>query len=202
MLADNGNSVVLSGITSVISVFSYYMKILSIGHFHNFFDNKTPFLDIRVEVVVKWILFFHTRFELKRFPTLQNDIATAANEALERFCEESRKTVLRLVEMESSYLMVDFFRKLHTEPAKKPEKNANPSGPNNDHFNDNYLRRIGSNVNAYIGMVCDTLKNTIPKAVVYCQVREAKRSLLSNFYAQVGKREKERLSAMLDEDPK
>ncbi|XVE74632.1 hypothetical protein DITRI_Ditri12bG0032800 [Diplodiscus trichospermus] len=139
--------------------------------------------------------------ELKRFPTLQNDIATAANEALERFREESRKTVLRLVEMESSYLTVDFFRKLHTEPEKKPEKNANPSGPNNDLFNDNYLRRIGSNVNAYIGMVCDTLKNTIPKAVVYCQVREAKRSLLSNFYAQVGRREKEQLSAMLDEDP-
>ncbi|XP_022776487.1 dynamin-related protein 1C isoform X2 [Durio zibethinus] len=135
--------------------------------------------------------------ELKRFPTLQNDIATAANEALERFREESRKTVLRLVEMESSYLTVDFFRKLHTEP----EKNANPSGPNNDRFNDNYIRRIGSNVNAYIGMVCDTLKNTIPKAVVYCQVREAKRSLLSNFYAQVGRREKERLGAMLDEDP-
>ncbi|EOY01112.1 hypothetical protein QUC31_013943 [Theobroma cacao] len=139
--------------------------------------------------------------ELKRFPTLQNDIATAANEALERFREESRKTVIRLVEMESSYLTVDFFRKLHTEPEKKPEKNANPSGPNNDRFNDNYLRRIGSNVKAYISMVCDTLKNTIPKAVVYCQVREAKRSLLSNFYAQVGRREKERLSAMLDEDP-
>lgn len=47
----------------------------------------------------------------------------------------------------------------------------------------------GSNVSAYIGMVCDTLKNTIPKAVVYCQVREAKRALLSNFYAQVGRRE-------------
>ncbi|XVE85490.1 hypothetical protein DITRI_Ditri17bG0094800 [Diplodiscus trichospermus] len=139
--------------------------------------------------------------ELKRFPTLQNDIATAANEALERFREESRKTVLRLVEMESSYLTVDFFRKLHMEPEKKNEKNANSSGPNNDHLNDNYLRRIGSNVNGYINMVCDTLKNTIPKAVVYCQVREAKRSLLSNFYAQVGRREKERLSAMLDEDP-
>ncbi|OMO93958.1 hypothetical protein COLO4_16600 [Corchorus olitorius] len=139
--------------------------------------------------------------ELKRFPTLSNDIATAANEALERFREESRKTVIRLVEMESSYLTVDFFRKLHTEPEKKPEKNANPSGPNNDRLGDNYLRRIGSNVNAYINMVCDTLKNTIPKAVVYCQVREAKRSLLSNFYAQIGRREKERLSAMLDEDP-
>ncbi|GMJ04481.1 DYNAMIN RELATED PROTEIN 1C, DYNAMIN-like 1C, ARABIDOPSIS DYNAMIN-LIKE PROTEIN 5 [Hibiscus trionum] len=143
--------------------------------------------------------------ELKRFPTLQNDIATAANEALERFREEGRKTVIRLVEMESSYLTVDFFRKLHAEPERKPErkpeKNANPPGPNDDLFHDHSLRRIGSNVSAYIAMVSDTLKNTIPKAVVYCQVREAKRSLLTNFYAQIGRREKERLSAMLDEDP-
>lgn len=50
-------------------------------------------------------------------------------------------------------------------------------------------------------MVCDTLKNSIPKAVVYCQVREAKRALLNHFYAQIGRREKEQLSAMLDEDP-
>lgn len=47
----------------------------------------------------------------------------------------------------------------------------------------------GSNVSAYINMVCDTLRNTIPKAVVYCQVREAKRSLLNHFYVQVGKKE-------------
>lgn len=143
--------------------------------------------------------------ELKRFPTLTTDIATAANEALERFREESRKTVVRLVEMESSYLTVDFFRKLHAEPEKKPEKNleknGNPPGPNNDRFHDNSLRRIGSNVSAYIAMVSDTLKNTIPKAVVYCQVREAKRSLLTHFYSQLGRKEKERLSAMLDEDP-
>ncbi|KAE8690891.1 Dynamin-related protein 1C [Hibiscus syriacus] len=85
--------------------------------------------------------------ELKRFPTLQSDIATAANEALERFREEGRKTVIRLVEMESSYLTVDFFRKLHAEPESKPEKksekNANPPGPNNDLYHDHSLRRIG-----------------------------------------------------------
>lgn len=47
----------------------------------------------------------------------------------------------------------------------------------------------GSNVNSYIGMVCDTLKNTIPKAVVHGQVREAKRSLLNHFYVHVGRKE-------------
>lgn len=48
---------------------------------------------------------------------------------------------------------------------------------------------IGSNVSGYIGMVCDTLKNSIPKAVVYCQVLSAKRSLLNQFYAHVGRQE-------------
>jgi len=136
--------------------------------------------------------------ELKRFPTLQSDIAAAATESLERFRDESRKTVLRLVDMESSYLTVEFFRKLHLEP----EKPSNPpSGPNMDRYSDNHFRKIGSNVTAYINMVCDSLKNSIPKAVVYCQVREAKRSLLNNFYAHVGRREKQQLGAMLDEDP-
>ncbi|KAK6146723.1 hypothetical protein DH2020_020592 [Rehmannia glutinosa] len=136
-------------------------------------------------------------YELKRFPTLQSDIAAAANEALEKFRDESRKAVSRLVEMESSYLTVEFFRKLNTEPEKTP----NITGPNAERYTDNHLRRIGTNVSAYIGMVCDTLKNSIPKAVVHCQVREAKRSLLNLFYAQIGRREKEQLGKMLDEDP-
>ncbi|KAH7679818.1 dynamin GTPase protein [Dioscorea alata] len=135
--------------------------------------------------------------ELKRFPTLQADIAAAANEALERFRDDSRKTVLRLVEMESSYLTVEFFRKLPLEP----EKGTNNPAPTTDRYADGHLRRIGSNVSAYVGMVCETLRLTIPKAIVYCQVREAKRSLLNYFYSQVGQREKKQLGAMLDEDP-
>ncbi|XP_042019562.1 phragmoplastin DRP1C-like isoform X1 [Salvia splendens] len=136
--------------------------------------------------------------ELKRFPSLQSDIAAAANDALERFRDESRRTVSRLVEMESSYLTVEFFRKLNTER----EKGNNPSpGPNADRYTDNHLRRIGTNVSAYVNMVCDTMKNTLPKAVVHCQVREAKRSLLNQFYAQIGRKEKEQLGKMLNEDP-
>ncbi|RHN78062.1 putative GTPase effector domain, Dynamin superfamily [Medicago truncatula] len=140
--------------------------------------------------------------ELKRFPTLKNEIATAANDSLERFRDESRKTVTRLVDMESSYLTVEFFRKINLEqdqPNQNP--NRNTPNPNMENFTDNHLRKIGSNVNAYINMICDTLKNSIPKAVVHCQVREAKRSLLNRFYVQVGRKEKEQLGNMLDEDP-
>uniref|UniRef100_A0A0A9DGM4 Dynamin stalk domain-containing protein n=1 Tax=Arundo donax TaxID=35708 RepID=A0A0A9DGM4_ARUDO len=77
--------------------------------------------------------------ELKRFPTLQSDIAAAANESLERFREDGRKTVLRLVEMEASYLTVEFFRKLPTELDKAADKNT----PVSDRYQDNHLRRIG-----------------------------------------------------------
>ena len=48
---------------------------------------------------------------------------------------------------------------------------------------------LGSNVSAYTHMVCETLRNSIPKAVVHCQVREAKRTLLDNFFAEMGKKE-------------
>ncbi|XVE99896.1 hypothetical protein REPUB_Repub03eG0240600 [Reevesia pubescens] len=135
--------------------------------------------------------------ELKRFPTLQADIAAATNEALERFRDESKKTVVRLVDMESSYLTVDFFRRLPQEV----DKGGNPAATTADRYVEGHFRRIGSNVSSYVGMVSETLKNTIPKAVVYCQVREAKQSLLNHFYTQLGKKEGKQLSQLLDEDP-
>lgn len=135
--------------------------------------------------------------ELKRFPSLQTTIAAAAGEALEKFRDESRKTVIRLVDMESSYLTVDFFRRLPQEMERGAEKGGNPPGgnaaaaaaANMDRYVDGHFRRIGSNVSSYVNMVSETLKNTIPKAVVYCQVREAKQSLLNYFYTQIGKTE-------------
>lgn len=135
--------------------------------------------------------------ELKRFPTLQNELAGAAYQALENFRDEGRKTVTRLVEMESSYLTVDFFRRLPQEM----EKGGNPAPNNVDRYAEGHFRRIASNVSAYIKMVLDTLRSTIPKAVVHCQVREAKHSLLNYFYTQIGKREGKQLGQMLDEDP-
>ncbi|XP_039046788.1 dynamin-related protein 1E-like [Hibiscus syriacus] len=135
--------------------------------------------------------------ELKRFPTLQAEIAAAASEALGRFREESKKTTLRMVDMESLYLTVDFFRRLPQEV----EKGENPTSSSADRYAESHFRRIGSVVYSYVGMVSDTLRNTIPKAVVYCQVREAKQSLLDHFYIQLGKMEGKQLAKLLDEDP-
>ncbi|XP_068329293.1 phragmoplastin DRP1E-like [Pyrus communis] len=154
--------------------------------------------------------------ELKRFPTLQAEIAAACNGSLERFRDESKKTTLRLVDMESSYLTVDFFRRLPQEmentgnpgnpgkpgttPAGRPGTTPAPA-PAVDRYSEGHFRRIGSNVSSYVGMVSETLRNTIPKAVVHCQVKEAKTSLLNHFYIQIGKREAKQLSQLLDEDP-
>ncbi|GAB4857748.1 Phragmoplastin drp1e [Ancistrocladus abbreviatus] len=135
--------------------------------------------------------------ELKRFPTLQSEIAAASYAALERFREESRRTTLRLVDMESSYLTVDFFRKLPQEV----EKAGSPTASTIDRYSEGHFRRIGTNVSSYISMVSEMLKNTIPKAVVHCQVKEAKHSLLDHFYVQLGKKEGKELARLLDEDP-
>ncbi|KAJ1693534.1 hypothetical protein LUZ63_010232 [Rhynchospora breviuscula] len=147
--------------------------------------------------------------ELKRFPSLQSELAAASYHSLEKFREESRKTTVRLVDMEASYLTVEFFRKLPQEVEKvgsdargsTAANSTNNSAPTMDRYSEAHFRRIASNVSSYIGMVAETLKNTIPKAVVHCQVREAKRSLLTYFYTQVGRKEAKQLAQMLDEDP-
>lgn len=136
--------------------------------------------------------------ELKRFPSLQGELAGAATAALEAFRDDSKKMTVRLVEMEQSYLTADFFRKLPQEV----EKGGNPASSALDRYSEAHFRRIGSNVSAYVGMVNEVLKTTIPKAVVHCQVREAKRSLLDTFYTRIGQFEGTRLAQMLDEDPK
>lgn len=139
---------------------------------------------------------------MRRFPSLQTTIAAATNEALERFREEGKKTAIRLVDMEASYLTVEFFRRLPQEVERGGNPGGNPRGNPRDNprensaaeaaidrYSEGHFRRIGSNVSSYVNMVSDNLKNTIPKAVVHCQVKEAKQNLLSYFYTQIGKRE-------------
>ncbi|KAJ8900439.1 hypothetical protein K2173_025216 [Erythroxylum novogranatense] len=135
--------------------------------------------------------------ELKQYPTLRVEVSAAAVDSLERMREESKKSTLQLVDMECHYLTVEFFRKLPQDI----EKGGNPTHSIFDRYSDAYLRRIGSNVLAYVNMVAAHLRNAIPKSVVHCQVREAKRCLLDYFFAELGRRETKQLSSMLDEDP-
>ncbi|XP_024010789.1 dynamin-related protein 1D isoform X2 [Eutrema salsugineum] len=145
--------------------------------------------------------------ELTRFPSLQIELADAANSSLEMFREESMKSVLRLVDMESSYLTVEFFRKLHvmetTQGNQTPSLSSQPQPPmtTTEQYGEGQFRKIASNVAAYINMVSDTLVKTIPKAVVHCQVRQAKLALLNHFYTQMSQSQGKHLGQLLDENP-
>ncbi|KAJ7539286.1 hypothetical protein O6H91_11G085200 [Diphasiastrum complanatum] len=118
-------------------------------------------------------LFCCLHQELRRFPNLQSEIAAAATEALEKFRSDSKKFALRLVDMEASYLTVDFSVNFPQEM----EKAGNPVGL---HWIAN-LRPIfvelGQMFQHMLEWCVDTLCKSIPKAAVHCQVREAKRSL-------------------------
>ncbi|XP_016651069.1 PREDICTED: dynamin-related protein 5A-like, partial [Prunus mume] len=135
--------------------------------------------------------------ELKQYPALRVEVTNAASDSFERMREESKKATLKLVDMECSYLTLDFFHKLPQDV----EKGGNPSHSIFDIYNDSYLRRIGTTVLAYVNMVCASLCNSIPKSIVYCQVREAKRSFLDHFYTDLGKLETKQLPLLLNEDP-
>ncbi|KAK8630925.1 hypothetical protein V6N13_079696 [Hibiscus sabdariffa] len=135
--------------------------------------------------------------ELKQYPTLRVEVGNAAIESLERMREESKRATLQLVDMECGYLTVEFFRKLPQDS----EKGGNLTHSLFDRYNEAYLRRVGSNVLQYVNMTCANLRNSIPKSIVYCQVREAKRSLLDYFFTELGKKEARQLGKLLDEDP-
>lgn len=77
--------------------------------------------------------------ELKQYPALRVEVTNAAIESLDKMREGSKKATLQLVDMECSYLTVDFFRKLPQDV----EKGGNPTHSIFDRYNDSYLRRIG-----------------------------------------------------------
>lgn len=84
-------------------------------------------------------MFFCRFQELKQYPGLRVEVGNAAIESLERMREQSKKASLQLVDMECSYLTVDFFRKLPQDI----EKGGNPTHSIFDRYNDSYLRRVG-----------------------------------------------------------
>ncbi|RYR10394.1 hypothetical protein Ahy_B05g078854 isoform G [Arachis hypogaea] len=122
-------------------------------------------------------LYVGSAQDLKQYPSLRAEVGNAAIDSLEKMRDESKKATLQLVDMECGYLTVDFFRKLPQDI----DKGGNPTHSIFDRYNDSYLRRIGSNVLSYVGMVCATLRHLIPKSIVHCQPK--------------------RLSSLLNEDP-
>ncbi|KAI3963927.1 hypothetical protein MKW92_022267 [Papaver armeniacum] len=117
---------------------------------------------------------------LSVFSRLQSEIAAASYESCRRFREEGRKTTLRLVDMELLSVLIS------QETSSRRTQRVTTG--------------IGSNVFSYVRMVSDTLKNNIPKAVVHCQVREAKDVFSITLYT-IGQKESNQLAELLNEDP-
>jgi hypothetical protein len=77
--------------------------------------------------------------DLRQYPGLRAEVGAAAIDSLDRMRDESKRATLQLVDMESGYLTVDFFRKLPQDV----DKGGNPTHSIFDRYNDSYLRRIG-----------------------------------------------------------
>ena len=147
-----------------------------------------------------------------QFSTQESDIAAAANEALKRFKDESRKQFcsgghgIQLPHIWVIQKTAPWNQERETKPEKCPitkRRHLLQSSLQVDWYvslpslitNETYRMWLaykliisGSNVSAYINMLFDSLRNSLPKTVIYYQVREAMISLNFSTLMSIGKR--------------
>jgi len=128
---------------------------------------------------------------ISRYGPLKGEICEQAARALEGMRDNSKKMVVTMVEMESSYLTAEFFREIIA---------ADASGTAASAVGDAHLKQIAKHVSSYLAVVCNQLKATIPKAIVHCLVVQAKTALLDGFLQEVAGMEDESLKGLLAED--
>jgi len=62
------------------------------------------------------------------------------------------------------------------------------------------MHQFASDMNLYIGMVCDTIVMTVPKSVVHCLVRKAEKNLLNHLFGHVHAMSEVEIARMLQEE--
>ena len=147
---------------------------------------------------------------LSRYSLLSAEILSQSGLALERMRDDAKAMVMTMVDMEASYLTAEFFREilraqdaeeggLRTMSGKhiKPDGGLNGAGGSSEEL---HLKQIANHVSAYLGVVCNQLKATIPKAIVHCLVLQAKKSLLDKFVEDVAGKDAESLRRLLGEN--
>jgi len=149
---------------------------------------------------------------------LTSEIMSQSHLALERVRDEAKEMVVTMVDMEASYLTAEFFREILRADTSHADQPRTLSGKKiSDHSathpssmgagatgdglmaDEAHLRQVASHVSAYLSVVCNQLKATIPKAIVHCLVLEAKRSLLDKFVENVAGKDSESLRRLLGE---
>lgn len=140
---------------------------------------------------------------VNRYSLLSSEILTQSGASLEAMKEEAKSMVETMVDMEASYLTAEFFREiikadggsdLRTLSGRKLQMDLDGTAE------EAHLRQIANHVSAYLGVVCNQLKATIPKAIVHCLVLEAKKSLLDKFVEDVAGKDADSLRALLGEN--
>ncbi|QDZ25484.1 dynamin-related GTPase [Chloropicon primus] len=145
---------------------------------------------------------------LSRYSLLSTEILAQSGLALERMRDEAKSMVMTMVDMEASYLTAEFFREiLRAQDAEEgmqglktfSGRNIKP-GSDGGTSEDLHMKQIANHVSAYLGVVCNQLKATIPKAIVHCLVLQAKKSLLDKFVEEVAGKDAESLRRLLGEN--
>jgi len=141
---------------------------------------------------------------LARYSLLSAEILSQSGLALERMRDDAKAMVVTMVDMEASYLTAEFFREILRVQEEKDASLLTMSGKgikaDGGTSEDLHLKQIANHVSAYLGVVCNQLKATIPKAIVHCLVLQAKKSLLDKFVEEVAGKDAESLRRLLGEN--
>lgn len=140
---------------------------------------------------------------LSRYSLLNAEILSQSGLALEKMRDEAKSMVMTMVDMEASYLTAEFFREILRVQDSQEGGLRTMSGKSiktdGGSAEEQHLKQIANHVSAYLGVVCNQLKATIPKAIVHCLVLQAKRSLLDKFVEEVAGKDAESLRRLLGE---
>lgn len=128
---------------------------------------------------------------LQRFPGLQARILATVDAALDEYRKKSREFVTHLVKMEGSLVIPQLF-KVAEEQFGMDKQNMGT---------DAEYGKVSERTRSYLLVVRQTLLNTVPKAIVFHQVKQAEEHLLDKLTASVAGFEEEQLSNLLGEDP-
>ena len=141
---------------------------------------------------------------LARYSLLSAEILSQSGLALERMRDDAKAMVVTMVDMEASYLTAEFFREILRVQEEKDASLLTMSGKgikaDGGTSEDLHLKQIANHVSAYLGVVCNQLQATIPKAIVHCLVLQAKKSLLDKFVEEVAGKDAESLRRLLGEN--
>lgn len=128
---------------------------------------------------------------LQRYPALAARIMSTIDATLDESRRRSRDFCVSLVKMEGGLVIPQLF-KMAEDQFAADKKDMGP---------DAEWAKVSERTRSYLHVVRQTLLNTVPKAVVLHQVKEAEERLLSQLQASVAGLEEEQLANMLGEDP-